>query len=181
MANVILGLLLIRAMSQYDLVKAFEAGVSLFYSASSGSIKRALDGLLERGLVEIASQEEGGRGRKTYRVTAIGEAAFREWMLGDLVGGDMEAAALSRLYFLGHLPAAERPVVLERIQARIESGLAQLERLEAQVAAVDVPDELRDLAVYQRATLAYGLASHRFALDWFTQMHDEVGSREITS
>lgn len=32
-------------MSLYDLIKAFEAGVSLFYGGSAGSIKRALDGL----------------------------------------------------------------------------------------------------------------------------------------
>ena len=57
MAHVILGLLLIAPQSLYGLVKAFEAGVSLFYSASSGSIKRALDGLLAQGLIEVASVE----------------------------------------------------------------------------------------------------------------------------
>lgn len=170
MANVILGLLLIRAMSQYDLVKAFEAGVSLFYSASSGSIKRALDGLLDRGLVEVASIEAGGRGRKAYRVTESGEAAFRDWMLSDLTGGDLEASALSRLYFLGHLTPQERIVVMQRIEERIEAGLAQLRRLEAQVSATDVPADLRDIAVYQRATLRYGLASHRFSLEWFEEL-----------
>lgn len=29
------------------------------------------------------------------------------------------------------------------------------------------PEEHRDLATHQRATLDYGIASHRFTLDWF--------------
>ena len=40
---VILGLLHIARMSLYDLMKAFEAGASLFYGSSAGSIKRSLD------------------------------------------------------------------------------------------------------------------------------------------
>ena len=59
MANVILGLLLLAPMSLYDLIKAFEQGISLFYSASSGSIKRALDGLLKKGYIVVADVQPG--------------------------------------------------------------------------------------------------------------------------
>ncbi|GAA2088455.1 hypothetical protein [Actinomadura alba] len=53
---------LIAPQTFYDLIKGFEAGVALFYSASPGSIKRALDTLLARGFIEVASIEAGGRG-----------------------------------------------------------------------------------------------------------------------
>ena len=175
MAYVILGLLLLRPMSLYDLVKAFETGVSLFYSASSGSIKRALDVLVAQGHVEVASVDSGGRGRKTHQVTASGREHFRTWMTGELTGAT-ETAALSRLYFLGLLDEAERPGVLERIEARIGHDLAQLEGLEQHVAAQEVPEELRDVARYQRATLDYGLASHRAALEWFSRLRAPRGS-----
>lgn len=46
MANVILGLLMLWPQSLYELTKSFEAGISLFYSASTGSIKRALLSLI---------------------------------------------------------------------------------------------------------------------------------------
>lgn len=166
MANVILGLLLLRSLSLYDLIRAFESSVSLVYSASSGSIKRALDGLLARGEVEVESIDEGARGRKVYRVTPAGRAAFHAWMHGELTGST-ETAALSRLFFLGLLDAAERPGVLDRIHSRIAADLAQLEAVRAEVERFEVPPELADVAAYQRATLEYGLASHRFALDWF--------------
>lgn len=167
MANVILGLLLIAPQSLYDLVRAFEAGVSLFFSASSGSIKRALDTLLARGLIEVASVEPGARGRKVYRVTGAGRAEFRSWMTGALTGSDLEAAALPRLYFLGLLDPAERAGVLHRINARIDADLARLQALQQRLDGIEVADEHRDVATHQLATLDYGLAAHRFARDWF--------------
>ncbi|APU16864.1 MULTISPECIES: PadR family transcriptional regulator [Actinoalloteichus] len=167
MAHVILGLLLIAPQSLYDLIKAFEAGVALLYSASSGSIKRALDSLLERGLIEVASVEPVGRGRKVYRVTEAGRREFHTWMTSELSGSDLEGAALSRLYFLGLLDQPERAPVLHRIETRIVADLAKLSELDERVNAADVPEELREVATYQRATLDYGLASLRFMLGRF--------------
>jgi DNA-binding PadR family transcriptional regulator len=167
MAHVILGLLLITPQSFYDLIKGFEAGVALFYSASSGSIKRALDTLLERGFIQVASVEAGGRGRKVYRVTDAGRAEFRAWMTGEPAGPDLETAALSRLYFLGLLDPAERVPVLRRVTARIETELAAFSALDTHLDTLDIPEEHRDVAAHQRATLDYGIAAHRFMLDWF--------------
>lgn len=164
-AHVILGLLLLRPMSQYDLIRAFEAGVSLFYSASSGSIKRALDGLRERGYVAV--EEAGGRGRKVHRVTPAGRTAFHDWMTGEVVGGGTETAVLSRLFFLGLLEPAERRSVLARMEEAIAADLVKLEAVASAIEHEDVPEELAEVAAYQRMTLDYGLASNAFALQWF--------------
>jgi DNA-binding PadR family transcriptional regulator len=166
-AHVILGLLLIAPESLYGLVKRFEAGVSLFYSASSGSIKRALDGLLSDGLIEVDGVEPGTRGKKVYRVTDAGRAEFRAWMTGEPTGPDAEAAALPRLFFLGLLEPAERAPVLRRLIARIDDDLGRLVALGRHLNTVDVADEHRDVATHQVATLDYGIAAHRFARDWF--------------
>ncbi|XKK38118.1 PadR family transcriptional regulator [Nocardiopsis sp. ARC36] len=172
MAHVILGLLLIAPQSFYDLIKGFEAGVALFYSASSGSIRRALDSLLARGAIEVASVEPGGRGRKVYRVTGAGREEFRAWMTGDPSGSDLETAALSRLFFLGLLEPDERAPVLRRITARIETDLAALSDLDRSLDATDVAEEHRDIVAHQRAALDYGIASQRFMLDWFRARAD---------
>lgn len=169
MAHVILGLLHFFTQSFYDLIKSFEAGVSLFYSASSGSIKRAVDNLLSQGLIEVADAEPGPRGRKVYQVTEAGREEFRAWMTGTLTG-NLETAALSRLYFLGLLDADDRRGVLHRIRAAIEGELGQLTELREQIRHVDVPDELRDVAEFQRATLEFGIASSQHALDWFSDL-----------
>lgn len=172
MAHVILGLLLIAPQSLYDLIKSFEAGVGLFYSASSGSIKRALDTLLGKGQIEVASTESGGRGKKVYRVTEAGRQEFHRWMTGELNGVDLEAVALPRLFFLGLLDPEERAPVLRRIQQRAAADLADLTALKQHLDTIEVPAEFRDVATYQLATLEYGIASGRHALTWFGDLAD---------
>ncbi|RKS08781.1 PadR family transcriptional regulator [Nocardiopsis sp. Huas11] len=177
MAHVILGMLLIAPQSFYDLIKGFEGGVSFFYSASSGSIKRALDALLARGSIEVASVEPGGRGRKVYRVTDAGRDEFRAWMTQEPTGPDLETAALARLFFLGLLEPDERGPVLRRVVARAEAELATLSDLDAYLGGVDFPEEYRDVVVHQRATLDYGIAAQRFMLDWFRDHLDRHESQ----
>lgn len=92
MSHAILGLLMIYPMSLCDLVRGFESGISLFYSASTGSIKRALDRLLAEGHIEVEGAEPGPRGRKVYRVTESGREEFRTWMFGPLEGSSLETA-----------------------------------------------------------------------------------------
>lgn len=175
MAYVILGLLHISRMSQYDLIKAFEAGISLFYAASSGSIKRALDGLLRDGSIVVADEAPAPRGRKAYEITPAGRARFLEWMKGDITG-EFEAAALSRLYFFGYVEPEDRRQILAAITGRLESELGRLQALSEVVDATDVPDELRVVARYQRATLDYGLSSVDHALRWLQEQEArEVG------
>ena len=165
MANVILGLLMLWPQSLYELTKSFEAGISLFYSASTGSIKRALDRLLAAGHIE-AADETGPRGKKLYSVTASGRALFRQWMVGEIVGRDIDTAVLPRVYFLGLLEHEERAEVGQRIRYRISEDLAQLQAFEAHIGANEIPEGYEAVARYQFATLRYGVAAHNTALEW---------------
>lgn len=173
MAHVILALLLLMPGSQYDLVRRFEAGVSLFYSASSGSIKRALDQLLALGEIEVAEAAPQPRGRIVYRVTPEGEASFRAWMAAP-VRGDLETAVLARVHFLGLLPASERVSVLRGLEARIAEELAELEGAEQQLRGSEVAPELREVFAWQLATLDYGLGSTRHALTWLRALIEQA-------
>ena len=165
MAHVVLGLLMLWPQSLYELTKNFQAGVSLFYSASTGSIKRALDRLLVDGHVEI-SAAEGPRGKKTYAITTSGRQEFHRWMLTDLTGADYEVSVLARTYFLGLIDASDRPSIAANIEQRIRLDLDRLEHLEAQVSTTHIPEGLEEVGKFQLATLQYGLATCRTALAW---------------
>lgn len=166
MAHVILGLLLLQPMSLYDLVRAFEAGVSLFYAASTGSIKRSLDSLAERGLIVADEVRPGTRGRKVYRVTPEGQAAFDEWIRGAVGEADGERGVLSRLFFLGLVPRQERAQVAERLEARVVQDLTELQALDEALEEQPVAPGHVEVARYQRLTLAYGIAAHQHGLSW---------------
>lgn len=170
MAHVILGLLFLGNMSLYDLIKAMEQGTSLFYSASAGSIKRALDGLLKRGDVHVVSQETTGRKRKIYGITPQGRTSFHTWMMSPPENADLDAAALTRIYFLGLLDEPERVTVLESIRDAVSRSAATLAHTQTQVAGQSVPAELASVAHYSTATLDFGIRAHDTALTWLEEL-----------
>jgi DNA-binding PadR family transcriptional regulator len=84
MEFVILGLLMIRGLSQYDIRKALQQKVSPFYSASLGSIQAALKKLEGNGHIEINEVIENGRGKKIYTINHTGRQYFMDWMLSSI-------------------------------------------------------------------------------------------------
>lgn len=174
MSHVILGLLmLLGPQTLYSLNKQFEQGPSLFYRASFGSLQSALRGLLAAGHVTVRETTEGGRNKKIHEITDAGSRAFHAWIRSPLTGGDLEVAALSRLFLLGLVEdAGERRDILEHIIAEVERELAGLEEfatvLDAQAASV--PEGYLTVFRYQRATLEYGLMAHRAGLSWFREL-----------
>lgn len=178
MRQVILGLLLLNPSTLYGLKKAMEGGISLLYSASIGSIKRALDELLASDGITVVSMEPGARGKKVYAVTAAGEGQFREWMRQPLIGGDAETESLARTYFLGLLDPGERVDVLEEIIARGEQELHRLTTLAGRLDGTTILPEHRAVFRHQRATLDYGIAMHETSLRWFRSYRDQVVASE---
>ncbi len=173
MAFVVLGILLLAPHTIYALNKQFEQTISLFYRASLGSLRAALTGLLERGEVEFTEEVENGRTKKVYRATDAGRAAFFAWLTSPIQGSELEKVALSKLFCLGLLPdAASRRAVLDDIVARAERDTAGLEEFDEQLAQMQVPAEFAEVFRYQRATLAYGVGSHRFGRDFFAALRD---------
>lgn len=169
MTHVVLGLLLLRAMSLYDVLRAIESGISLFYAASAGSVKRALDQLLDRGDIVVASEESTGRKRKTYAITEQGEATFREWLRADLEAGNVEAVVLPRVYFLEFLTPEERVEVLERMRDRLARDAEALDHVDASGDG-EAPPDSPDLPVYARAVLDYGVRAHRVGTEWIEEL-----------
>lgn len=178
MQLVILGLLLDGPLSLYDVRKRFAAGISLFYSASFGSIRRALTQLVESGAVTVSDADASARGKKLYAVTASGRIRWRDEMLSPLPGGsDAETQALARIYLLGRLDsAADRRIVLDLVQAQTAAARDQLRALEAEVdaASAGVAPEHREAFAYQRATLDYGLRAHALMLAWVDELREDA-------
>ena len=120
----ILGLLLSGPLSLYDVRKRFAAGISHFYSASSGSIERALRRLVSEGTATVAAEAGSARGRRLYRITDAGRAAWREWMHAPTPpGSDAETTALAKVFLLGRLDDPhEQAQVLSGIRAEAEAS-----------------------------------------------------------
>jgi len=167
---VILGLLLGGPLSLYDVQKRFAAGISLFYSASAGSIQRALQHLTSDGAVVIADADDTRRGRRVYQITADGRERWRTWMLAPIADGtDAETTVLAKVFLLGRLAAlTERAEVVRGIREHVDRGERTLRALatdlDLRAQGLDLPT--RHLFAFQRATLDYGLRSHALMREW---------------
>ncbi|MGM0385080.1 MAG: PadR family transcriptional regulator [Actinomycetota bacterium] len=169
MGNVILGLLLAGPQTLYSLRKHFERVISLFYSASLGSLRTAVLALERRGLVTASDGVENGRNKRTYAITDAGREAFQAWM-AEPITGDLEKTALAKLFFLGNVAEERRPQVLATITTRVEQDEAQLQALAGELDALDIPAELREQFHHQRLVLEYGLRAHRMGREFFAEV-----------
>lgn len=173
MRFVILGLLLEGPLSLYDLRKRFAAGISLFYSASFGSLQRALQGLIADGSVRRSAAQGDARGRQLYTVTASGRQAWSDWMLAEVdEGADAETKVLAKVFLLGRLPAADRPAALSGARTPVAAQAQRLRRLQAELDAGDVPAEHREAYRYQRASLDYGVRATELLLAWLDDVEE---------
>lgn len=165
----ILGLLLTEPLTLYDLHRRFAAGLSHLYAASFGSIHRALRQLDDAGEIAVVAVSDTSRGKKCYRATAQGRRTWRNWMITPSSAEEIELAALSRVFLLGHLdkPEQQREVVLALYRRAVEEH-DDLKR-------VEVP--IHDQARYPRSVLEYGLRSGQGLVSWLEELLSEVAPR----
>lgn len=174
MQAVILGLLLTGPLSLYDIRKHFSAGIALFYSASFGSIQRALDTLVAEGAVEVSAADDSRRHRKLHTVTDQGRLQWRNWMLEPIPEGtSAETVVLAKVFLLGRLEAAtDRAAVLDTIRESLAATVGSLLALGSELdsAAPDLAPGHRTVHDYQRATLDYGIRAHDLMINWIDEL-----------
>ena len=139
----ILGLLREAAMHGYELKR--QLSMYGFWQVSFGSLYPALRRLERDGFIEA----DPGDGRKrTFHITADGEARFRKLLLDESNDVDEDRAFQLRLAFFRYLDTESRLSVLERRRARLiarvntaseslkESGARARERLDQYAIAL---------------------------------------------
>lgn len=171
MENVILGLLMIQSLTLYELNQSFKQGISMFYSASFGSLQAAVKSLLRKGWIVFEERVEHGRNKKVYSINEAGRAAFYQWMLAEIPSNKLEVTALSRVYFLGLIPTvAQQKQILVEILNKIQQVHGELNQMNAELSRLEIPAEYQGILKYQLKTLDYGIQSHVFAREWFVSL-----------
>jgi PadR family transcriptional regulator, regulatory protein AphA len=170
MEYIILGLLMQRERTLYEIKKVLETSISLFYSASFGSIGTALEKLVAKEWVVLRELVERGRNKKIYGLAPPGAAAFAAWLVSPIASEKVRDPALTRLFFLGHLAMPERIAVIKAHLVNLESHYAVLATLDEANANVTIPTMYEELVVFQQFTLDYGRDYYAFSIDWFKRL-----------
>jgi DNA-binding PadR family transcriptional regulator len=171
MEYVILGMLMIKSLTIYEMNSAFKNSISLFYSASYGSIQSAVKKLVKNNLVESEEKVEKGRNKKVYHILKEGEEAFFKWMFEEIPSNKLEVTALSKLHFLGFIVEdEEKKQILKNIIAQIELEEKKLLTLDKELNQVEVDQAHSEILKYQVKTVEYGIGSHRFGKQFYMEI-----------
>lgn len=174
MEYVILGLLILKPQTIYKLNQAFEQSISLFYSASYGSLQSAIKKLLKKEYIYYEEVIEKGRNKKIYSASARGEEAFYQWMVADIPANKLEVGALSRVFLLGMIEGKEeKKKIVEEILQKNRKAKERLMKIKEKVGGRG-SIAYNGVSYYKVKTLDYGIESYSFAIHWFLQLLQEI-------
>lgn len=163
----LLGFLHERPMSGWDLYATARDRIGNFWSITQSQVYRELSTMAEAGLIEAG--ERGRRDRQPYTITEAGRAAFHAWVMQVPGGETIRFPLLLTMLFGEHLPPERLASFLAEHRAQ---HAARLDRDEQMYASI--PEEAREQYRFPIATMKFGIAYERAALEWFDQLPESI-------
>ena len=157
--NALLGLLVFRPGSGYDLLKMFDTSLGYVWPAKQSQIYGELTKLDATGLIKVT--EEGPRGRKQYSLTPEGRAETVRWLTENRESRPLRNPMLLQTFFLGLLPREEA------VQRLLDHAEASAKEHDTLVALRDTEEWDKDmLTVCGRLVLEHGIRQRVLEQEW---------------
>ncbi|MCM1988885.1 PadR family transcriptional regulator [Oceanirhabdus seepicola] len=177
MEFIILGLLILKPMTGYEIQQFLKKNLSTICSNSAGSVQTALKKLSLQDSIEFEEYVEKGKNKKLYSITEKGRTNFLEWIVTPMQTKKVKNMELSKLFFLGIAPKEERRksilgyiAQLETVKAVLISIKEEFEHMKSG-EILDTEDKfLQDVFIYQGYTLEYGIDSAEFEIEWYKKL-----------
>jgi DNA-binding PadR family transcriptional regulator len=166
--HALLGLLVDRSASGYDLMKLFDTSLANVWPATQSQVYGELARLAENELIAVTA--EGPRGRKEYSITGAGMNELRQWLATPAPIQPRRSDMLLRVFFLN---VTSPEVARGYLEGRRQLAHEQHERLKQLEAAIDWEDG--DLSVNGRLALEYGLRLSAMEEAWADWARDRIG------
>jgi DNA-binding PadR family transcriptional regulator len=174
-AKVILGMLAARPRSGYEIKQLVDSSARFFWAASYGQIYPELKRLEKEGLITGSDSANGERQRTTYKLTAAGKRAAREWIAGPPQVFELRDEGLLELFFAGSIDPARAPQIARERAARAAASAAELRAIEEQVEAMgeqEGPENNPDAG--SMTVLRYGIEMNEWVAEWFERAAEEL-------
>ncbi len=173
--KVIVGMLSASPRSGYEIKQLVDTSARFFWAASYGQIYPELKRLEAEGLVTGSDSAQGNRQRTTYKLTAKGRRAAKEWMGGDSEVLEARDEGLLRLFFSG---AVEPSLAAEIARKRAATSRAKAAELRAIQQAIDETGEPEGPEAKPDAgsllVLRFGIETSEWTAEWFERAADQL-------
>lgn len=133
--SILLGFLMRRSLTGYELKQAFTISFSFFSGLSYGSIYPALRRMAEQGLVTMVSERQThAPDRKVYTITDKGREAFIDALRAPLAPNTAKSPFLMRLFFFEDLSPEDRLAIVQNHLGDVRRQAQALEAVQPQIA-----------------------------------------------
>lgn len=176
MEYVILGLLLIKPMTAYEISAFVRKNLALICSASAGSVQTALRKLLKSESVTQEEFVENSINKKVYSITALGKLAFFSWIKTPMQTSKVKNMELSKLFFLGFADKDEQSLAIEDYIAQLCHTLDTLANIKKSFTSLAEQQRkfensnCDELLKFQEYTVDYGIATAEFEISWYNEL-----------
>ncbi|HEY7266280.1 MAG TPA: PadR family transcriptional regulator [Solirubrobacterales bacterium] len=174
-AKVILGMLAGRPRSGYEIKQLVDGSARFFWAASYGQIYPELKKLEKAGLIAGDDSSNGARQRTTFKLTARGRRAARQWIAGPPEVLEMRDEGLLKLFFSGAVEPKRAAEVARERAAISRAKAAQLRAIAEQVdetgspAGPEAEPDAGSLTV-----LSYGIEMSEWTAEWFERAAEDL-------
>ena len=122
---VILGLLSHENLTGYEIKKQIDMGLSLFWSASFGSIYPTLRELVRTGMA-VPDTQKNERKKIIYSITKKGRQYLKNWLKKPVVKDELRYETLLKLFFAGNTDPKTAVKHIENFEAKTKTALSFL-------------------------------------------------------
>ena len=113
MEYIILGLLLFKSMTVYEIRSYVQKNLTTICSDSLGSIQIAIKKLINKGYITTNEYHERGLVKKKHSITSLGVEHYKEWVGSPINIAKMTNMEESKFYFLGTASKEKRILFLK--------------------------------------------------------------------
>ena len=201
MDKIILGILMLRRMTAYELRNTIRDNFKSMCSDSLGSIQVALKKLLSLKMVTFEELVEKGINKKRYAITDIGEKVLMEWIKIPIDISKTKNIDMGKLLFMGYIPKNEQKNLINKIILSLEKEYSELKNLKESInfenerLAIenylltdteyqeriknlnkknDVSKNIKEISKFTLATLDYGIDVVDFNIKWFKKLKTKI-------
>jgi len=162
MEKIILGMLMQKPYTGYNIRKKMELSTKFFFSTSQGSINPAFKKLEKNGYVTTEEEVSNGRLHKTYTITESGECYFRKWLNSEVGVSKVKNDMLLRFFFFPYASRDEKIQILENYLSELKVHIETLQNLG------NNPQVCENCNEFEAATMDFGIGYYSFIYDWYT-------------
>lgn len=189
---IILGLLMIRNCTLYEMRKAIETNFMNVSSNSTGSIQATVKKLLSENMIRFNEHVENSVNKKVYEITDEGKAYFYAGISQPMLYKE-KSMEMSKFFFMGFVPKDKRLALLDSYVTELENQLYVLEQIKVATTPQHDFDEdyllslqekgaanelnvenINEIALYQLAMLDLSIAKIKFEIQWFEDFKQKL-------